>query len=200
MMSATDHAVLVFQKHGGILRTSQAIAAGIHPRTLYAMRDSKEIEKVGRGVFRLSGLPPMSDPDIAFVAKRVPSAVVCLLSALALHELTTQIPHTVQIALPPGTHSPRIEYPPIDVFRFSSQALGAGIQNHLVDGVSVRVFCAEKTLADLFKFRNRIGLDVAIEALRNYSGRQRKKWDLVLDFARLCRVERVMRPYLEAML
>jgi predicted transcriptional regulator of viral defense system len=199
MMRATDHAVLVFQKHGGILRTSQAIAAGIHPRTLYAMRDSKDIVQVGRGVFRLSGLPPMSDPDIAFVAKRVPSAVICLRSALAIHELTTQIPHTVQIAFPPGTHSPRIEYPPIEVFRFSPQALGAGVQDHLVDGVSVRVFCAEKTLADIFKFRNRIGLDVAIEALRNYSGRQRKKWDLVLDFARLCRVERLIRPYLEAM-
>ena len=199
MMSATDRAVLVFQKHGGILRTSQATAAGIHPRTLYAMQHSKEIEKVGRGVFRLSGLPPMSDPDIAFVATRVPSAVICLLSALAIHELTTQIPHTVQIALPPGTHAPRIEHPPIEVFRFSSRVLGAGIQDHHVDGVSVRVFCAEKTLADIFKFRNRIGLDVAIEALRNFSGRQRKKWDLVLDFARLCRVERVMRPYIEAM-
>jgi predicted transcriptional regulator of viral defense system len=127
MMSATDQAVLVFQKHGGILRTSQAIAAGIHPRTLYAMRDSKGIEKVGRGVFRLSGLPRMSDPDIVFVAKRIPSAVICLRSALAIHELTTQIPHTVQIALPPGTHSPRIEYPPIEGFQVLSA--GAGCRN-----------------------------------------------------------------------
>lgn len=200
MIRATDQAILVFQTHGGILRTSEAIAAGIHPRELYGMRDRKEIEQVGRGVFRLSSLPPMSDPDIVIVAKRVPSAVICLLSALAIHELTTQIPHSVQIALPPGAHSPRIEHPPLEVFRFSPQVLGAGIQDHLVDGVSVRVFCAEKTLADLFKFRNRIGLDVAIEALRKYSGKRRKKWDLVLDFARLCRVERVMRPYMEAML
>ena len=197
--TSTSQALRVFQNHGGILRTNQALAAGIHPRTLYALRDGAQVEEVGRGVFRLSGLPPMSDPDVSYTAKRIPSAVICLLSALAIHGLTTQIPHAVQIALARGTHAPRIDYPPIEVFRFSPQTLRAGIEERALDGVTIRLFGPEKSLADIFKFRHRLGLDVALEALRNYARQRQRKFDLVLDFARLCRVESIMRPYLEAM-
>lgn len=152
-----------------------------------------------RGLFRLASLPPMSEPDLAIVAKRMPSAIVCLISALAIHELTTQIPHAVQIAIPPGGHTPRITHPPIEVFRFSPETLTAGVEERHIDGITVRVFSPEKTLADVFKFRNRIGLEIAMEALRTYARRKQRRFDLILDFARACRVEKIMRPYLEAL-
>lgn len=198
MNSATRSATAIFRKKGCILRTHEAIEAGIHPRTLYALRDAGVIEQTGRGLFRLASLPPMSEPDLAVVAKRIPSAVVCLISALAIHELTTQIPHTVQIAMAHGTHTPRIAHPPIEVFRFSPRTLAAGVEERLIDGITVRVFGPEKTLADVFKFRNRIGLEIAVESLRNYARRKQRRFDLILDFARACRVEGIMRPYLEA--
>lgn len=198
MNSTTKSATATFQKKGGILRTHEAIEAGIHPRTLYAMRDGGVIEQAGRGLFRLASLPPMSEPDLAVVAKRMPSAVVCLISALAIHELTTQIPHAVQIAVPPGGHTPRIAHPPIEVFRFSPETLTAGVEERHIDGITVRVFSPEKTLADVFKFRNRIGLEIAVEALRTYSRKKGRRFDMLLDFARVCRVEKIMRPYLEA--
>jgi predicted transcriptional regulator of viral defense system len=198
MNAATSHATAIFRKKGGILRTHEAIEAGIHPRTLYAMRDTAAIEQTGRGLFRLAGLPPLSDPDLVVVAKRIPLSVICLISALAIHELTSQIPHAVQIALRPGARTPHIGYPPIEVFRFSPTALAAGVEERQIDGMTVRVFGPEKTLADVFKFRNRIGLEIAVESLRNYARRKRRRFDLILEFARACRVESVMRPYLEA--
>ena len=164
------------------------------------MRDAQLIEQNGRGLFRLTNLPPLGEPDLVVVAKRVPSAVVCLISALVIHELTTQIPHSVQIAFPKGKHAPRIKYPPIEVFRFSAAALTAGVETRQFDGTRVRVFSPEKTLADVFKFRNRIGLDVAVEALRNYTRRKKRRLPLVMEFAKTCRVENVMRPYLEALI
>lgn len=189
----------MFKANGGILRTREALAAGVHPRTLYEMRDAGIVEQAGRGVFRLSGLPPLTNPDLALTAKRVPSAVVCLISALAFHELTTQIPHTVQIAIRPGGWTPKMDHPPLEVFHFSLESLSAGVENHLTDGVRVRIFSREKTLADIFKFRNRIGIEVATEALRNYSRSKHRRFDKIMDFARVCRVESVMRPYLEAL-
>lgn len=198
MNRTTKSAAATFQKKGGILRTHEAIAAGVHPRTLYAMRDAGVVEQAGRGLFRLASLPPMSDPDLVVVAKRMPAAVVCLISALAIHDLTTQIPHVVQIAVLPGGHAPRISHPPIEVFRFSPGTFTAGVEERLIDGITVRVFSPEKTLADIFKFRNRIGLEIAVEALRTYARGKGRRFDLVLDFARVCRVEKIMRPYLEA--
>ncbi len=198
MNVSIQEAERLFKANGGLIRTRDAIKAGVHPRTLYEMRDSGLVEQAGRGIFRLAGLPPLANPDLVLTAKRVPSAVVCLISALAFHELTTQIPHTVQIALRPGSWTPKIAHPPIEVFHFSPISLSSGVENHLIDGVTVRVFSREKTLTDIFKFRNRIGMEVATEALRNYARSKRRRFDKVLDFARICRVESVMRPYLEA--
>ncbi len=198
MMTPIERARIVFEANHGLLRTGEALKAGIHPRTLYQMRDAGIIEQAARGLFRLAGLPPLSNPDLALVAKQVSSAVICLISALAFHELTTQIPHTVQIALPRGKWAPKIEYPPIEVFRLSPQSLSCGVEEHTLDEVVVSIFSPEKTLADVFKFRNRIGIEIAMEALRNYARGKRRQFHKVLDFARICRVESVMRPYLEA--
>ena len=198
MTSATETAKNIFREHGGTLRTRDALAAGIHPRTLYAMRDAGELEQLARGLYRLSDLPPLSEPDLATVAKRIPQGVVCLISALAYHELTTQIPHVVHLALPRTARHPVLAYPPLQVYRFSRAAFEAGIESHEIDSVSVRVYGPEKTLADCFKYRNKIGLDVTIEALRAYRGRRGARLQAVLEYARTCRVEKVVRPYLEA--
>ena len=190
----------VFAAHHGVLRTVEAQRAGIHPRTLYALRDEGTVEQVARGLYRLTTLPAPGEPDLLTVAKKVPRAVFCLLTALAVHRLTTQVPHAVSIALPRTARVPRLAYPPLEVFRFSPASLRAGVQEHTVDNVPMRIYSPEKTLADTFKYRHKLGLDVAVEALRTYRGQRKQDWGRVLEFARVCRVENVMRPYLEAVM
>ena len=198
MPTATEQARAVIREMGGALRTGEALRAGIHPRTLYALRDSGELEQISRGVYRLAELPPLTDPDLVAVAKRIPHGVVCLISALAMHELTTQIPHAVHIAVELGTRCPALNHPPLRVFLFSGAAFTAGVDERSIDGVPVRVYDAEKTLADCFKFRHRLGLDVATEALRMYRRRRGANLQRVYEYAQVCRVARVIRPYLEA--
>lgn len=184
----------------GMLATGEALRAGIHPRTLYAMRDAGVLLQLSRGLYRLADLPPLGNPDLVSVALKVPSGVVCLISALAYHELTTQIPHEVHVALPRGAEPPRLGHPPLRVFWFTGKAFAEGIETHEVDGVRARIYSPEKTLADCFKYRNKIGLDVAIEALRLYRKRGHVKTSELMRLARVCRVEKVLRPYLEALL
>jgi predicted transcriptional regulator of viral defense system len=188
------------REHGGVIRTAQAIRAGIHPRSLYALRDVGFLERLERGLYRLAELPEMGQPDLVTVALKVPSGVVCLISALAFHELTTQIPHEVSIALPRHTEPPRLRFPPIRVYWFAAKAIEAGVETHKLDGVSVRIFGAEKTLADCFKYRNKIGLETAVEALRFYRERKRLNVDALMRYAAIDRVKNVMQPYLEAVL
>jgi len=190
----------VFHRHGGVLRTSEAIRSGIHPRTLYAMRDAGVLERLGRGLYRIADLPPLGNPDLVAVALKVPTGVICLISALAYHELTTQIPHEVYLALPRGAEPPRLDHPPVRVFWFTGKAFTEGIDTPELDGVAVRIYSAEKTLADCFKYRNKIGLDTAIEALKRYVSSRRVQVDKLMAYARICRVEKVIRPYLEALL
>jgi predicted transcriptional regulator of viral defense system len=196
--SAIERAKRIIQERGGLVRTAEAIRAGIHPRTLYALRDTGVLEQISRGVYRLAAQSPMSNPDLVTVAVRFPKSVVCLVSALAYHGITTQIPHSVSIAIDKGSESPRIEYPPVSVYRFSGESLSAGIEEHTIDGAAVRIYDPEKTLADCFKFRNRIGMEIVLEALRLYKTRKRFNIEKLMEYARICRVEKVMRPYLEA--
>ena len=195
-----DRAVAVFKRNGGILRTSQALRAGIHPSTLYTMRDGGMLEVVSRGVFRLAGSEPLENPDLVTVATRVPSGVICLISALAFHQITTQIPHEIHLAIQRGAELPRLEYPPIKIYWFKDQAFTAGVDTHKLDGVDIHIYSPEKTLADCFKFRNKIGLDTAVEAVRFYRERSSVNVDALMRYAAICRVEKVMRPYLEAIL
>ncbi len=189
----------VFKTHGGMLRTSRAIALGVHPRTLYALRDAGRIQQVTRGLYRLAELPELGNPDLAAVASRIPQGVVCLISALAFHGMTTQIPHQVDVAVPRGTKQPRLDFPPIRIIRLSDQLYKAGIESHALDGVGVRVYSAAKTVADCFRFRHRIGIDVAVEALKLFHSRKEASMRELLAYARLCRVERIMMPYIEAL-
>jgi len=195
-----DRAAAVFKKHGSILHTAQALRAGIHPGTIYAMRDSGALEVVSRGVYRLAGSSPLGNPDMVTVATRIPGGVICLISALAFHKLTTQIPHEVHVALPRGAEEPRVDHPPIKTYRFTGEAFTEGVEAHELDGVSVRIYRPEKTLADCFKFRNQIGLDTVVEAVRFYREYRRVKVDDLMRYASICRVTKIIRPYLEALL
>ncbi len=190
----------LFRAHGGLLRMAEAMRLGISRNTLYAMRDAGAVERLSRGLYRLRGLPAAGNPDLVTIAKRIPQGVVCLISALAYHELTTQVPHEVYVALEKGAERPRIDYPPVRLFWFSGAAHGEGIETHKIDGVPVRIYNPEKTIADCFKFRNQLGMDVVVEALRLWHERRRRHVKALLEHARQCRVERVMRPYLEAIL
>jgi len=190
----------LFRRHGGVLRTRDILHLGIHPRTLYRMRETGDLEQLTRGLYRLSGLPKLSNPDLVSVSLKIPQAVICLISALALHELTTQVPHQVYIALPRGAEPPRISFPPLRVFWFTESAFREGIEVRKIDGIAVRVYSAEKTIADYFKYRNKIGLDVPLEAVKLYRRRRKTRADDLLRYAAICRVEKIIRPYLDALL
>jgi len=188
----------IFLDHGGQLRMSEALRHGITRYMLYSLRDRGIIEKISRGIYRLADLPSISNPDLVTVSLRFPKAVVCLVSALAFHDITTQLPHTVSVAVPREARIPSLDYPPVEAHRFADKAYNSGIETHLIDSVPVRVYCAEKTLVDCFKFRNKIGMDVVLEALKLYKKRNRFNPMLLLDYAKICRISMVMRPYLEA--
>jgi len=191
-------AVQVFRERGGMLRTKEALELGVHPRVLYRLRDQGVIEQVSRGVYRLAAMPDLANPDLVVVALRVPRAIVCLLSALAYHDATEEVPHEVHIALPRGTRAPRIEHPPIRVFWFSGPALSEGVEVVKVDGVQARIYDLPKTVVDCFRFRNKLGLDVAVDALDQAVRRKGVRPAEVLRYARLCRIESVILPYVEA--
>jgi predicted transcriptional regulator of viral defense system len=178
---------------------SEALRLGVTRKTLYAMRDAKVLDPLSRGVYRLKELPPLGSPDLVTIAKRIPHGVICLVSALAYHRLTTQVPHEVHVAVERGSEPSRIDYPPVRLFWLSGNAFHKGIEVRELDGIPIRIYGPEKTVADAFKFRNKLGMDVAIEALRLWSERRGRSVEKLLEQARHDRVERVLRPYLEAL-
>jgi predicted transcriptional regulator of viral defense system len=195
---ASDDPVALFRAHGGQLRLSEALALGLNRYQFYKLRDEGVIEPVSRGLYRLAELPPVSHPDLVSVAARYPKAVLCLVSALVWHDMTTQIPRRIDLAVARNARLPKQDYPPVRGYRFSGRRFTSGVQTHGIDGVELKVYDPEKTLADCFAFRNSLGMDVVLEALRLYRQRFRPDYDRILDYARICRVARVIRPYLEA--
>lgn len=195
-----DRAKAAFRRQGGLMRMSQAVRAGIHRDTLRTMVERGELEKPSRGLYQLVDFRRPTHPDLATVAAKVPKGVICLVSALAFHNLTTQVPHEVHVAIERGCEPPRIDYPPVRSFRFSGRAFSEGIETHDVGPVMARVYSREKTVADCFKFRNQVGLETCLEALRNY--RHLRGFDVgeLLRQSENCRVGRIMRPYIEAVL
>ena len=190
----------VFRRHGGMLRMADALRAGIIRRTLYSMRDTGHVEVLARGLYRLADAPPLSNPDLVTVATKIPHGIVYLVSALAFHEMTTQIPHEVWIAVPRNSEPPRLVNPPIRAVRLNQASYEAGIKMHQLDGVPVKIYSREKTLVDCFKHRSDVGLDTVLEAVRMYKAQGRVDVDAILRFAAICRVARVARPYLESLL
>ena len=182
----------------GVVRAADLEEQGIPRRRLYALLQKGKVERQARGVYAASNHARTADHALAQVAKRVPSAVICLLTALRFHQLTTQLPAEVWITLPEKGRKPRLDYPRLRVVRFSGAALTEGIETHRIEGVAVPVYSAAKTVADCFKYRNKVGIDVAVEALRDFSRRHRGGATELARFARICRVTRVMQPYLDA--
>ena len=197
-IQSIENAVGVFQETGGVLRTKDALAKGIHSQTLYRMRDEGHIEKVSRGFYKLTG-KDLINYDFTTVALRAPKAVVCLISACAFHEITVEIPRFVYIALPRGANKPKIDWPKTRVFYVSGEAYSAGIVTHDIAGIKVKIYDPEKTIVDCFKFRNKIGMAVAIDALKTMYEFRGKKMSIkkLSRYSQICRVQKVMSPYIQ---
>jgi len=182
----------------GIVRPSDLESRGIPRARLYSLVQEGLVERRGRGIYVARDHALTADHALAQAAKRVPNGVLCLLTALRFHGLTTQSPAEVWIALPEKARKPRLDYPRLRIVRFSGKALTEGVETHPVEGVNVRFYSAAKTVADCFKFRNKIGIDVAVEALKDFSRTHRGGANELARFARICRITRVIQPYLDA--
>ncbi len=200
MRSAVTHTQRVLQlvRKNGWLRASDLADAGVPRVVLTRMAASGQLERAARGLYRLPDSGSSEHEGLVTVASKVPQAVVCLLSALQFHGLTTQLPWQVWIAMPRGSHVPRLEYPPIRMVQFTGEAYTQGIETHERDGVKLHVYSVAKTVADCFKHRNKIGMDVALEALKDARAQGRASFDDLWRCAKVCRVSNVMRPYMEA--
>jgi predicted transcriptional regulator of viral defense system len=185
-------------KHG-MVRPRDIEAIGLPREYLIRLHRQGKLNRSGRGIYTVPDANVTERHSYAEVAKRVPEAVVCLLSALAFHEITTQSPPSVWIALRKGARKPVLPSPSLRIVRLSGTSLTEGIENHQVEGVPVRVYSAAKTVADCFKFRNKIGLDVAIEALKDCLRQKKASINEVYRYAKICRVSNVIRPYMEAL-
>jgi predicted transcriptional regulator of viral defense system len=193
-----DTALQVFRDKGGTLRTRDLIALGVHTDALYALRARGRIVELARGLYRLANVGEAEHPDLALVAARASNAAVCLISALSYHNITTQIPSSVHLAVPRGSyHGIKLSIP-VTVYRFDAKTFNEGLETHRIGKVPLKVYGAARTVVDCFKFRNKIGLDVALEGLRLLRQRKRVQNRELLRYARLLRVEKPMSPYLQA--
>jgi predicted transcriptional regulator of viral defense system len=201
-MEKFEKAIQIFKENKGIMRTAEALEADIAPKTLYSMRDQGVLIQLSRGLYKLTDAPSLGNPDLIPVALRVPDAVFCLITALDFHNLTEQIPQFVYFALPQGARRPKIHYPPVNIIWPSKKIYEVGIQEVILDNTSVKIYDPEKTITDCFKYRNKFGLDVAIDALKNYINQPNNKKDFnsLMAYAKLNRVERIMMPYMEALI
>lgn len=190
--------ILDLARQKGMLRPGDLQEVGAARMMLTRMTASGQLEKVGRGLYRLPGTNASEHETLTSVAARVPQAVFCLLTALQFHGLTTQLPRQVWIAMPRGSHVPKLDYPPLKMVQFTGEAYIEGVEVFERDRVALRVYGIAKTVADCFKHRNKIGLDVAMEALRDARSQKKASADDLWHFAKICRVANVMRPYLEA--
>ena len=198
MAVASHNPTLRLIRQMGLVRPGELEARGVPRAQLYRLVRKGLVERQSRGLYAAIQHPYTAEHTLAQVAKRIPSGVFCLLTALRFHELTTQSPAEVWIALPEKARKPRLDYPRLRVARFSGAALTEGVEQHRREGVEIRVYSAAKTVADCFKYRNKVGIDVAVEALRDFSRRHRGGTTELARFARICRVTRIMQPYLDA--
>ncbi|MFZ5622774.1 MAG: type IV toxin-antitoxin system AbiEi family antitoxin domain-containing protein [Pseudomonadota bacterium] len=197
-MTTPERRIQTLLRRAGTARSRELVAAGITRSELSRMVAAGRLVRLARGLYALPDYQIGEHGALVTVAKRAPGVLFCLLTALRFHELTTQAPFEVWIAIGNKEHPPRLDYPLLRTVRFSEAALKAGVESHKIDGTRVRVTGVAKTVADCFKFRNKIGLDVALEALRVARRTKKASADELWQFARLNRVANVMRPYMEA--
>ena len=199
MPSEAQQEALQIIRKLGVVRPRDLEAHGIPRSRIYRLVKMGLVERQARGLYALRDHAPTAEHALAQVAKKVPKGVICLISALQFHELTTQLPHEIWVAIPEKARKPILEYPPVRFVRFSTPTLTQGVEVHSIEGVPVRITSVAKTLADCFKYRNKIGLDVVLQALREAWTKRQVTMDDIDRYARLCRVDRVMQPYLEAL-
>ncbi len=198
-MEAASVSLLDLAQGKALLRPSDAVAKGHSRLYLAQLAQRGLVHKVSRGLYALPQRKASEFASLAEVASKHPQALVCLLSALAFHGLTTQAPFEVWIAVDNKARAPQMPYPPLRIARFSGSALTEGVELHNIEGVPVKVTSVPKTIADCFKYRNKIGLDVAIEALKEAWNAKRVSMDELWHYGQICRVQNVMRPYLEGL-
>ena len=182
----------------GLLRVCDLTSRGLHPEYLRRLYQKGLVRREGRGLYIAADAEISVHYGLAQVAKRIPHGVICLLSALSFHEIGTQLPHQVWMAIDRRAAKPKMQFPPLRVMRFSGAALTEGIETYRIEGVPVQIFNPAKTVADCFKYRNKIGLDIALEALKECIRDRRTTMDDLWHFAQVCRMTNVMRPYMEA--
>ena len=200
MNTAREKAIDMIRKEGGIIRTQEALRLGIHRRTLYGLRDDGALLPTSRGLYRLAEMESFpTEIDLVNVAKLVPHGVICLISALFFHELTTEIPHEIWLAVDRKARKPKVDYPPVRSIFFTGPCFHEGIEVHRIMEQDVRIYCAPKTVIDCFRRRTEVGIDVALEAARSYLKRRGASPSILMDYAKLCKVEKLVTPYLEAM-
>lgn len=192
--------VSFFRRSGGIVRFSAILKAGFHSDSLYALERENKIEKIARGLYKLTNYDIGAYPDLVISTLQAPQGVICLLSALSFHEATIEIPKYVDIAIPRGAHAYKIKYPPARFYRFGSKAWKAGIEEHKIEGYKVKIYNLAKTIVDCFKFRNKIGMNVAREALKTAVAEKNIKPKEIMQYAKICRVDNIIKPILETML
>ena len=200
-MGYKDTRIINFlKKMGGLADYAEIIDAGFSKAMLRTALNSGRIQKIDRGLYGLSDGSLASNPDIMAASIKVPKGVVCLLSALAFHEATSEIPRYVNIAIPRGTHANKIKYPPVRYYRFAPNVWKSGLEEHKIEGRRIRIYSLARTIADCFKFRNKIGMDVARDALKVAITEKGIKPKEIMRYAGICRVENIIKPILEAML
>lgn len=182
-----------------IFRSKDLEALGYSRPGIRVAVEQGEFEQISRGLYRRTNADTTEHHSLAIITKRIPTANICLISALNFHGLTTQLPHQVWIAIGNKDRHPKLDYPAIRVQRFSTKALEAGIETHLIEGIEVKVYSVAKTIVDLFRYRNKIGLDIALEALREGWNEKRFTMNELNRLAKLCRMQKVMTPYLESL-
>ena len=195
-MSTVD-GLYAFIKKSGMCRARDAEKSGFRRRDFARLIENGKIERLSRGLYGVTGVSIGPDQNLRELALHAPDAVVCLISALHFHNLTTQIPRVIWCAIEGTSHAPRINYPPIKIVRFTGGAFSAGIEIHKREGTPIKVYSVAKTVADLFRFRNKTGIDLALEALREAIRSRKTTRDEIRKMAQIRGVERIMRPYME---
>jgi predicted transcriptional regulator of viral defense system len=196
--NCTENAILQMARKSGVVRAREIREAGLHQEYLRRLCKSGQLIRTGRGLYSLADGDFTEHHSLAEACKRVPHGIICLLSALSYHEIGTQNPHQIWMAIDRAMRKPKVDYPPMRIFRFSGPSLKEGIQEKKIEGVSVRVYNPAKTVADCFKYRNKVGIDVAVEALKECWRSRRCEIDELVHYARICRVSNIMQPYIEA--
>ena len=200
MSARGDCLVELFRRCGGIAQYHDIKKAGFHNDILQSLIASGRIQKMSRSVYKLAEVDDLINPDLVIAAIKAPKGVVCLISALAFYEVTDEIPRHVDLAIPRGAHANKINHPPVKYYRFTQDAWQAGMEVQKIVGQEVRIYNLAKTIADCFKFRNKIGFDVALKALKNALSEKKVSPKEIMMYAKTCRVLKIVQPILESLI